>query len=389
MYYASFGMLAIIIHIIINIDVIRGCRNDTESLERSRYRAFLLGILLYYLSDVLWGLLSDLKIVPLIYADTVLYFVAMGLSLFLWMRFTVAYLNQNNHLTKILLIAGSGFFLFEIIVLIVNFFVPIMFSIHMDGSYEPGIARYITLGIQVMLFTIVSVYSFICSMRADEREKIHHRSIGISGLVMLIFIIVQTYYPLLPFYAIGCLIANCVIHTFVGVDERVDYDQTLGSVRKIAYKDPLTHVRNANAYTEAKIRYDELIRAKELTELGVIVFDLNNLKSVNDTLGHEAGDKYIQTSCKMICNVFKRSPVFRIGGDEFVVLLEGEDYLNREALFDAFVDQVVHNIRNGGPVVAGGMAVYEADNDSGYYEIFERADSQMYAHKKKLKGERA
>jgi GGDEF domain-containing protein len=54
------------------------------------------------------------------------------------------------------------------------------------------------------------------------------------------------------------------------------------------------------------------------------MFDLNDLKHINDRYGHERGDEYIVNCCRLICQVFKHSPVFRIGGDEFVALLRGE-----------------------------------------------------------------
>jgi len=59
----------------------------------------------------------------------------------------------------------------------------------------------------------------------------------------------------------------------------------------------------------------------EAPEFGVIGCDVNGLKKINDTLGHKAGDEYICAACKMLCEYFKHSPVFRIGGDEFVVIL--------------------------------------------------------------------
>ena len=386
MYYASFGMLAIVIHVIINFEAMRKHHSGIETLTWRRYASFLRGILLYYIVDVLWGFLFDLKIVPLVYADTVLYFLSMGLTVFLWMRFTVAFLNRDNLFSKILTYAGWGIFIFETVTVVVNFFIPVMFSFEADGTYNPGFARYLNLGIQVLLFAMLAIYTFISAMKVGHDEKPHYRANYFSGLVMTAFIILQALEPLLPFYAIGCLIANCIIHTFVEVDEKADHDRELGSVRRIAYKDPLTHVRNTNAYTEAKLIYDRMIRDQELKELGVIVFDLNNLKSVNDTLGHDAGDKYLQQSCKMICGIFKHSPVFRIGGDEFVTVLEGEDYQNRHDLFASFNEQVEHNMRNGGAVIAGGMEIYDPGCDRSFEEVFEKADVKMYERKKQLKG---
>lgn len=67
----------------------------------------------------------------------------------------------------------------------------------------------------------------------------------------------------------------------------------------------------------------------------MIVFDINNLKIINDTLGHDFGDILIIDSCKLICKVFKRSPVYRIGGDEFVVILEMMTLINMKSFWPA------------------------------------------------------
>ena len=67
-------------------------------------------------------------------------------------------------------------------------------------------------------------------------------------------------------------------------------------------------------------------------EFAIAMFDVNSLKLINDSLGHEAGDKYLLRACHLICEVFKHSPVYRMGGDEFIVVLSGEDYKNRDSL---------------------------------------------------------
>ena len=122
-----------------------------------------------------------------------------------------------------------------------------------------------------------------------------------------------------------------------------------------------------------------------LKEYGVAVFDVNGLKEVNDKLGHEAGDEYIKSACTLICKQFRHSPVFRIGGDEFVVILKGDDYENREALEKEFEEKVDNNKANGGVTVASGITAYVADIDDSYNDVFKRADELMYVRKQALK----
>ena len=67
----------------------------------------------------------------------------------------------------------------------------------------------------------------------------------------------------------------------------------------------------------------ETMKTNKHTKFALVECDINGLKGINDTYGHEIGDVYIVNSCRGICSVFKHSPVFRIGGDEFVVILQG------------------------------------------------------------------
>ena len=122
-----------------------------------------------------------------------------------------------------------------------------------------------------------------------------------------------------------------------------------------------------------------------LTDFAIAICDVNGLKAINDTLGHEAGDAYIKEGCMLICHKFDHSPVFRIGGDEFVAILKGRDYENREELEGSFRQMIDENQRNGKVVVASGMAIYTPGSDESYNDVFKRADEMMYKRKQELK----
>lgn len=127
-----------------------------------------------------------------------------------------------------------------------------------------------------------------------------------------------------------------------------------------------------------------MIDSKTAEPFAVVVCDINGLKQINDTLGHKAGDELICQASEIICNLFKRSPVFRIGGDEFVVILAGLDYDEREFLIKALNVTAEENKNTGGVVIAAGMTEY-TEADHSFLRVFERADSLMYARKKQLK----
>ena len=388
MYYSSIGMLAIILHLIINIDHVFSRPNVRRVKVAAAYRYFLLSVLLYYFSDACWGVLLDLGIIPLVYADTVIYFLSMGLTVLLWVSYIALTLELDKKWGSILKGVGWVIFGSEALALIINFFVPIMFWFTPEGEYKASLARYVILYVQVVLFTCIAFDTLIKAKRLNGPEKSHHNAIGISGAIMAVFIVLQAQFPLMPFYAVGCLLATSIIHTFVVIEARIEGSRQLGMVMTVAYKDSLTSVRNVNSYTEFKENIEVNIRNGKIREFAVVVFDLNDLKYVNDNLGHEAGDKYIKDGCTLICKTFTHSPVFRIGGDEFAAFLTNEDYNNRDELIYEFNSQVEDNLTNGGAVVSAGISVYDAEKDSGYDEVFARADVLMYDRKKELKAKK-
>ena len=159
----------------------------------------------------------------------------------------------------------------------------------------------------------------------------------------------------------------------------------LHAVRNLANTDALTGVKSKLAYAQAELQLDEQIAAGQVGSLSVAVCDVNGLKQVNDTLGHKAGDAYICAASRLICDIFEHSPVYRTGGDEFVVFITGRDYEAREQLLGRLLCQSRENRKNGEVVVAAGLSDYVPGSDETVHAVFERADARMYENKKKLK----
>ncbi len=163
------------------------------------------------------------------------------------------------------------------------------------------------------------------------------------------------------------------------------FEAAIGTAIDMANKDALTGVKNKHAYVNAEVSMDMEIKADPTLEFAITVCDINGLKNVNDTLGHTAGDQYIKDACMIICKRFKHSPVFRIGGDEFVVILQGNDYMERETLLSELSDILSENRKNGLVTVAYGMSEYISGTDNRTQDVFERADKLMYENKKAYK----
>lgn len=154
-----------------------------------------------------------------------------------------------------------------------------------------------------------------------------------------------------------------------------------------AYRDALTKVKNKAAYDEAATRLDQEI-AKGNANIGLLMADLNNLKQMNDRYGHDHGDDYLKTNCRLICQVFEHSPVFRIGGDEFVVILENHDFEHRDELLVEFDERMEASQTAENPwdriSLARGLAT-SAPSDSSLDDLFRRADTAMYEDKRRIK----
>ncbi|MBQ6121650.1 MAG: amino acid permease [Clostridia bacterium] len=178
-----------------------------------------------------------------------------------------------------------------------------------------------------------------------------------------------------------------LIGNFRLINERATTSELqLGVVREIASRDALTGVKSRHAYQEKERELDEQIGNRTAGDFGIVVCDLNGLKLINDEFGHKAGDERIRQASRLICELFSHSPVYRNGGDEFVVYLAGRDYEDRAQLMQALHDRSVANIETGDVVVSGGLAVFDRNADARLRPVFDRADAAMYKEKQLLKG---
>ncbi|MBO4807582.1 MAG: hypothetical protein J5537_00965 [Lachnospiraceae bacterium] len=170
--------------------------------------------------DILWGILSSLNASALLYIDTIFYFIIMTFSVLLWVHYVVSYLDPRNRFGRILVYAANVLFALEILILIVNFFTPVLFYYDNEFDYVPGVARYFTFGVLFLMFLSTSIHAYIISSRTTGKEIIHNRTVAFSGFALSLFMFFQIIYTDFPFYTVGCLIATTLIHVFIEEDER-------------------------------------------------------------------------------------------------------------------------------------------------------------------------
>ena len=667
MFYSIVSALALILNIIINHEAFRYIKlrsRGQESERRAviRYNHFLMAANCYFVADIAWGILYEHHDVeglfPILYIDCILYFLFMFVTMLTWVRYMVAYLDKDRRRSKVLLYAGWTMFSLGLICLMVNRFYPFIFSFNSEHEYitEPG--RHIAFILQILLYMVISTYMLHIGRRSRGGERVRYLAVGLTCLVMELFVILQILDPRYPSYAMGLMIGICVIHIFVEAGEKrerevydniatglaedyeamyyidietgeyrefatsqeyesinvpvsgrdfyaetqvnveryvhpddrecarslyykdtmiknlegkrsfsykyrimvngqpryfrftvmrandgrhfllsekdiddeitaenmrqesqkkhitfsriaeslasnydeiyyVDLDDSsyvsyefnniygqlemqrsgddffaeairntsriihkndrdivdgfidrdhmisalrnrkersidyrfmvdgrthyarmtvrktgdgahliigvenidaevrkekqhlkaLNSEKELARRDELTGVKNKTAYKELEKSVQANIdNGMDYLPFALVVCDANNLKIINDSEGHVAGDEYIRQSAALLCEIFDHSPVFRIGGDEFVVFLRGNDYSNKFELMKKLRSQVRDNQASGsGPVLASGMAEYTPETDGLVSEVLDRADKEMYEDKQDLK----
>lgn len=170
----------------------------------------------------------------------------------------------------------------------------------------------------------------------------------------------------------------------------LEEEHLVSDLNRKVFIDALTSVKNKGSFANFTQELQAKIDAKEDVEYAIGVFDCDNLKMINDKYGHDKGDIYIRTASKLICKIFKQSPVFRIGGDEFAVILEGEDYESRKELMRLFIlqrEQLCRDAKNKWeePRISIGMADFDPEQDEVVNDTIRRADKDMYENKQKTK----
>lgn len=171
--------------------------------------------------------------------------------------------------------------------------------------------------------------------------------------------------------------------TYAKIQEHTAY------INALAYRDSLTGIKNTTAYTEAIKELNKEICTGN-PKFGVLMADINNLKQANDKFGHDVGDDLIICTAKILTDTFKSSLIFRIGGDEFAVILLGEDYEQYRTLLKQMDEVCATTCVTVGnatiPVwVARGIARFDPSIDRTYEDVFAKADHAMYMNKDESK----
>ncbi|WP_051533604.1 ATP-binding protein [Anaerovibrio sp. RM50] len=293
-YYAVIGLIATAVLLIVNYDILF-IRDERQNLPAmGTYKKFLYGIIAYYITDIMWGYFDAQHLTNFLYWDTVIYFIVMALNVMLWTKFVVSYLEENNLFGRALTYTGQCFFPLVVILVLLNFFTPMLFWIDKSGTYQAGPLRHLQLFLQIVLLLLTSAYAFKTSLTAEDFGKKRYRPIYLFGIVVAIMLMVQMKYPLLPVYTIGFMLGTCLLHSFVFQNELEKYRQgMLESMEKADLHEKLSQAKSnflSNVSHEIRTPINTFLGMNELilresTEKDIISYAGNAKKAGNMLLG--------------------------------------------------------------------------------------------------------
>ena len=206
------------IHLIVNFDLLPGRRRSFTAYGPS-YRAFLACIFVYYIADACWGVFAGLGWTRVLYADTVVYFVALAVSVLAWCRYVIVYLDFSRAMTKALFTFGYSLLAMYIVLLSANFANGCVFTFDEAGNYAPTVLRSVLFYPLVALNGLMAVFALAKTLEGRDAVRRRNMVVFLFCITMAVAIVLQIVWPLWPLYALGCLVGNCFFHRFVVEDE--------------------------------------------------------------------------------------------------------------------------------------------------------------------------
>ena len=147
-----------------------------------------------------------------------------------------------------------------------------------------------------------------------------------------------------------------------------EFERKLSNARSRANLDTLTGVKTKSAYNNMSEQLSRQIEEGQNIRYAIVLCRVRELDRVNKTQGREAGDQLIRDACAMICDIFKRSPVFRVAGDKFTVIVQGRDLED----IDSLIEEMAQHRDSRAQTLSCGMAVY--DGSENVASVFARAE---------------
>jgi diguanylate cyclase (GGDEF)-like protein len=263
--------------------------------------------------------------------------------------------------------------------------------LHITGIFE---FHYTLINVHVLLIILIPVLTMLVLSYRNERTTVYYMlipiAIFISCIVIAIFKYVTGQYSSYTFYIRIALVSFlfCLI-IYQANEIAITFSKGLKAdmLHDMALSDHMTGLYNRTALNEHSPEYDHIIAS--YSPLGIIQFDVNNLKRVNDTMGHEMGDKLISAAAAGLKLAFKENcNIYRTGGDEFLIIINA---LDPTAVYESGIKKLKNycDKYNNQPdlpfklIIAHGFVTIKGNTTLS--EAIDMADVLMYQDKRELK----
>lgn len=252
------------------------------------------------------------------------------------------------------------------IISIVNIFIQ-LFSFILNESFTIingiiNITKYYNINLYLQFICFIIDFIFVIKHLKDLALN-HFILLLMYFLFPTISIIITIYNNDVSFVYSSLSISFLIIYIGIEKSEKEKY------LLEIATHDVLTGLLNRTAYNK---RISSL--TDEINEVGTIFFDVNNLKHINDTLGHYAGDKLLVDFSTILISVFDKDDIYRVSGDEFVIITNKYSLEN----FTKKINDINNKIKNKNNIASFGYAYKKTNNIN---DLVALAEQNMYSEK--------
>ena len=243
--------------------------------------------------------------------------------------------------------------------------------------YSKGVGPSLCYMLGFMSLVVLDILMIIYRKKIKSSILFSILPISIIGIILLI---VQIIVPEFLFSESVC--------TLISIGAFFSIENPIGKLKSRAFMDLDTGVYNKNCYDSDLSEYKRKYEAPDAKEkIACVMFDINNLKYVNDNFGHLEGDKIIRATANIIMSqLLSSSKIYRVGGDEFIAFYEGSNIERIENEIKSIPEACKNtNESLDTPLqVAVGYSIIEPGEK--IKELVRRADKNMYAKKNAMKG---
>ena len=344
-----------------------------ETKERSsRKKSYLILV-----ATVIAGLLVDaLSYLPLdwhtrptlFFVITLFAHIAPFFVFMVFLQYIFLHISGKVKVSRIPILIGEGYcgvgVFFSIYYGIKGQLFVIENGIHSAGEYYNG---------YLLTYVVLLLYACGVVLLCCKKIGLHDTVAALMFmLIPLLFVILNINYHSLAFWMAALALSMIVINTMLQAERENSLIASEVATSMLAHSDELTGLQNRLAYTEIcdRMHGDGTV--------GVIFADVNGLKYTNDHFGHKAGDDLLCDFARILQECFRKDEIYRISGDEFVVIMNG--------ISQGVLDKKKNMLK--GKVVSKKIPIaslgYAFGSQSSIAKLLDLAEEEMYADKKEF-----